>query len=233
MKYSLPINKFLCSLVQPDHVTLERSSVPTSTPCHSVESTTTGNHTLEVRSHPETHRSVGSSGSRILPQDPVTLYIPACFVYPTNTNPEKGLMVRKFFRFHNTEMSMCVFGSVCTRITPGALVYKFTKCEHAAHHTLTRTNVTSIFDFSPTRFRLLVKAAAENPKARLFFLFTRKWPEPNKQRKTAGDWEPFPKHSERKFTVDSIISLSRYPVITIIITNCLALQTHFGGELHL
>lgn len=35
-------------LVQPDHVTLERSSVPTSTTCHSVGSTTTGNHTLEV-----------------------------------------------------------------------------------------------------------------------------------------------------------------------------------------
>lgn len=77
------------------------------------------------------------------------------------------------------------------------------------------------------------KNAAGKPEGSVHFLFTTKWPESNKQRKTARDREAFPKHSDRKLAVDSIISLSRCPIISMIITNCLALKTHFGGELRL
>lgn len=58
----------------------------------------------------------------------VTVYIPACFVYPANTNTEKVfLMVWKFFRFHNTEKSVCVCLALYVH---RSLRDKCTKCEH-------------------------------------------------------------------------------------------------------
>lgn len=99
--------------------------------------------------------------------------------------------------------------------------------------TLSVYNLIKLIRVQIKHYHYLPTIAAGKPEGSVHFLFTTKWPESNKQRKTARDREAFPKHSDRTFAVDSIISLSRCPVISMIITNCLALKTHFGGELRL
>lgn len=146
------------SLAQPHHVTSERSSVPTSTTCLSVGSTTTGNHTLEVCSQP---RNTQTCGLQREPQSPKALLESALCTLLTPT-------LRKSLWWSENSSDAERLG---LSERSGLQIYKVWTPRVKI---VTRTNTTSIFDFSPTRFSIACESCGQKPQSEAVFLVYKK-----------------------------------------------------------